>query len=325
MWMNIPMVYEVKQDPFSKSYYVTTLTHKFKEPEKLYGDARRYRDVIWKGLERKNLIGGVMLLGLKGAGKTEIAKSIANRAIDHGMSVYLITNVEFSPDLISFLETLDNAVLFFDEFGKTFSIEEQEKMLTLLSNTLGRRRLVLVTENEPYKISKLIRNRPGRLKYSVTFNKLDKNTIIEYCEEKGVNKSFLDELLKSYLSTKDFTFDHLKAIVEEHLEDPSIPFDTLISVLNVDFMKPTKILAIKRVLKDGKELDKKSYKVVPTTLSVGAIEAGDVYIDLFYNKEESGYYNDQTFFTSQDILEYDGKKLILESKPLRIEYELVEK
>jgi hypothetical protein len=243
----LPGVYDLVYDKFSDTYNLIPQTSKFTVPPKIYGDTKNKIEHVWGNFVRNGLRGGIILTGQLGSGKTEIGKVLSNRAIDNGMIVIRITNIPFKPTLLPFLESFDNVVLFFDEFGKTFGIRDQEKMLTLLSNTSGKRRIVILTENKKEMISRLIRNRPGRLRYAIHYNKVPISTVREYCEDHQVDKKFYEKLLKLYKSVTVFSFDHLKAIVEEHKEHPDLDIKDLVSILNLDVGDERKVIKLAKV------------------------------------------------------------------------------
>jgi len=237
-----PGVFEIKKDPISKEFYLDQKEYSYKVPPKLYGNMQNYVDFYWKSFERTKFVGGLMLTGQKGSGKTMIAATLCNMAIARGLRVVEITNTTFSTDLLRFIDDLDKVVLFFDEFGKNFNTQQQDKMLTLLSNISGKERLIFITENVPQRISEFIRNRPGRVKYSMHFNKLPMKVVEEYCKEFNVNEDFYKEFLSAYKSIITFQFDHLIAVVDEHLNNPMMEFDELVEMLNIDGLTGTKTL-----------------------------------------------------------------------------------
>jgi len=345
--LNLPGVYEIIQDPVSKQIIPIYKSHKFDTPEKLYGEIKDYVNVIWKSFKRNNYKGGVILTGLMGSGKTEIGKVLSNKAIDEGMSVYLIKNIKDVDMLISILDNLDNAVLFFDEFGKNFPMEAQEKMLTILSNPTGKRRLTIITENESFRISRFIRNRPGRIRYALNFDKLPKSVVIDYCKDKNVSLEFLKEILEIYPISTDFTFDHLKALVEEHLNNPDIPTEILFKVLNIDFLKTTKYLKLKKATFKGKDITSCiDAEVMPYSrlleLDIAITIKGDCKVfekdeklwssllnEIFNMPAEAAgpkeTFSRSVWFTKNDIRKSDENEVVVKYKDFEITFELFEK
>jgi len=267
-------VFEIRKQPDSNDYYLEQKFYTYKTPPKLYGDMQKYVDFYWKSFIKTNFVGGLMLTGQKGSGKTLISSALCNLAIGRGMQVVEVTNIQFTPALLRFLDDLDNVVLFFDEFGKNFTTHQQDKMLTLLSNLAGRERIVFITENVPQRISEFIRNRPGRIKYSLHFNKLPLKVVEEYCREKQVDVKFYDEFISAYKAIVIFQFDHLIAIVDEHLSNPDMEFNELVELLNVEGLTGVKTLIPTTATNIETGTVLKIVSINPETLTIDELERG---------------------------------------------------
>ena len=243
-----------------KKFTLELVTHRYDVPTRLYGKLRFYIDFYWRRFKKHNFRAGLLLTGSAGAGKTELAKILCNNAIDSGLRVITLTNVKFSIELISYLDSLNGVLLFFDEFSKTFRWDNQEKMLTLLSNTLAKERLVIMTENNKSTISEFIRNRPGRVLYSKHFSKIESETVIEYLNDHPIDIKFKDKFMDLYKRVTTFTFDHLSAIVSEHLDEPDIDFDMLIELLNLEGFSPSKVISLVDIIYTGDDDTFKDFK-----------------------------------------------------------------
>jgi hypothetical protein len=69
-----------------------------------------------------------------------------------------------------------------------------------------------------------MRNRPGRIFYSLDFKGLEQDFIIEYCEDNLANKTYIQGVCRVAAMFDQFNFDMLKALVEEmnrYNESPS--------------------------------------------------------------------------------------------------------
>lgn len=244
-----PAVFEIIEikDKGNKRFELKEISKKYTVPKKLYGKLKFYINFYWKSFIRKKFKSAVLLTGIAGAGKTEIAKVLSNQCIDYGLRVVSVTNIRFSPELLQFLEELESVVLFFDEYGKNFRWDEQQKMLTLISNTLDRERIVLLTENDKNNISSYIRNRMSRVPYAKDFEKLESETVREYMDDFHLSDSFKQSLLELYQSASVFAFDHLQGIVDEHLANVDIPFNDLIDLLNLDIFTKKLYLHIEAI------------------------------------------------------------------------------
>jgi len=307
-------VFEIRKQPNASEYYLEQKFYTYKTPPKLYGDMQKYVDFYWSSFVKTNFVGGLMLTGQKGSGKTLISSALCNLAIGRGMQVVEVTNVQFTPNLLRFLDDLDNVVLFFDEFGKNFNTNQQDKMLTLLSNLAGKERIVLITENIPQRISEFIRNRPGRVKYSLHFNKLPLKVVEEYCKEKMVEERFYNDFIAAYKSIVTFQFDHLIAIVDEHLSHPDMEFNELVSLLNVEGLTGVRTLipAAATDIETGDVI--KMTSINPETITLNDFERGACfYINVEIPIKESSSDQQQTPFNNRP---FDVKAIMINSKTL---------
>lgn len=315
--LTLPMqtgIYEIIEN--RNKFTLKLISDKFTEPDKIYGKLKFYVKFYFKAILRKNFKVGFMFTGIKGAGKTELAKILCNKCIDHGLRVVNVNNVRYSKELVIFLETLDNTVFFFDEFSKIFKWDGQERLLTFLSNTLGRERVVIITDNNINNISDFIKNRPGRVRYGKHFEKLEIETVIEYMEDFDLDNEFKENLLKLYKKTPDFTVDHLKAIVSEYLEVKDIEFDELISLLNLSSMVPEKVLQLVSVnyvgdlvkYKDASIDITKYVLVTPTKLNAKSLTI-DFTININISYEDEKLKNKTLFLSKKDIFEMVSDKI----------------
>ena len=252
---SIPGVYSLIDNP--QKDLPPIMDFKFKKynlPDKLYGEIPILANFFYDAFKRKNYTGGVILTGEPGAGKTELAKIICNKAIKDGLRVLDLSNTKLTKTYIKYLETLDDVVLFFDEFGKIIPSQEQDKLLTLFSNPVGVKRIIIITENEQFRISPFIRNRPGRIRYSKHFDKVPLSTVKDYLEDKNVDEDFYNEVLNLYRKMPRFAFDHLQAIVDEYLMFPNMEFKDILEILNLDFITGIKEINIDKVFINGTEV-----------------------------------------------------------------------
>ena len=182
---------------------------------------------------------GVMLTGEKGSGKSRASEILANKAIDYNMCVVMVTDVTTNIAILPFLESLYNMVIIFDEFSKNFDMRLQNKMLTMFSAIGPDKKLFILTENDRCTVSPYLRTRPGRVKYAIDYNRLKQGVVIEYCKDNGVyNTPFFEELMDIYSRASKFTFDHLQALVSEHIFVPDYTMEELLEILNLDELVP---------------------------------------------------------------------------------------
>ena len=106
-------------------------------------------------------------------------------------------------------------IIIFDEFEKVYDNEEQEKLLTLLDGVYPSKKLFVITTNDKYRVNQHMRNRPGRIFYRLDYTGLEREFIIEYCEDNLDDKTHIESICRFSMMFNAFNFDMLKALVEE--------------------------------------------------------------------------------------------------------------
>jgi hypothetical protein len=116
-----------------------------------------------------------------------------------------------------FIQDIDQpAVVMFDEFEKVYNKRElQEGLLTLLDGVYPTQKLFILTVNDGYAVNDYMRNRPGRIFYSIEYEGLDEAFIKEYCEDCLERKDRIQSVLTYSKMFTRFNFDMLKALVED--------------------------------------------------------------------------------------------------------------
>jgi len=177
---------------------------------------------------------------------TETCKILCNIAIDNNMPVIEVSNLEATMELVQFLSGLNDVVIFLDEFVKNFA-SLQDTMLTALSDLYKTNKLFIITENDSRRINQYILNSPSRIKHHYRFKRIGKDVLEEYSTDMKVREDFLKDLLLKYDRSPVFSFNHLRAIVEEHVEYPNDSLDDLIGRLNVSVLDNTTALKVTKV------------------------------------------------------------------------------
>jgi hypothetical protein len=161
---------------------------------------------------------GILLNGEKGSGKTLLAKKLSIEAAKLGMPTVIVNSAwkDLQDKFNKFIQDITQpCVILFDEFEKTFDINDQKQILTLLDGVYPTKKLFVLTCNDKYRIDSHFSNRPGRIFYMINYVGLEDEFIVEYCNDLLNDKSFIDKIVKIAKFFANFNFDMLKALVED--------------------------------------------------------------------------------------------------------------
>lgn len=268
-----PAVYKVdiKHVDNNKTFKLIKDYDRMPEEKKKYGKLDKYVERSWNTYTKLRDGGklgfGLAAVGYKGMGKTDFLSALANKAIDNGMIVVLVTNVKASIELVNYLATLNNVFIMFDEFAKNFSYELQEKMLTMFNNLDNKSRFIAVSENSLRDLSDFFLDRPGRIHYLLEFETTDNNTIKEYCKDHDISDKLIKQIIESARKTTNFSFDFLKGIALEHKIYPNDTLEEMLEFLNLKKLQKRSyldIITIEKVVRDkhdrAKFISRKEYE-----------------------------------------------------------------
>lgn len=201
-------------------------------PEKIYGDNLKRVDRIMRTFEARKESTGVMLIGLKGSGKTMDAKLLARTCISLSMPVLLVNTAYSGQQFNEFLSNIkQECMVFFDEFDKTYAENNgndnndenvnhsQAGLLTLLNGTVQGKKLFVFTANEPKRLDDNLFHRPGRIFYTKHYASIEADVALGYIQDalKDPSERNLRELQYLCMFGVDcgMTMDVLSSIVEE--------------------------------------------------------------------------------------------------------------
>jgi hypothetical protein len=141
---------------------------------------------------------------------------LAVNAAEVGVPTIVINEPWCGEGFNAFMQMIEQpTVILFDEFEKVYDKDDQEKMLTLLDGVYPSKKLFVLTCNDKWRVDSHMRNRPGRIFYSLDFKGLEQDFIVEYCEDNLKNTAQIDSVCRVAAMFDQFNFDMLKALVEE--------------------------------------------------------------------------------------------------------------
>ena len=219
-----PGIYELVQPelPANRRIGLSKLYDKFEFPEKFYqiGPKKLIDRIktVWDSdeFQEKNKSIGVILNGLKGSGKTWMAKQISN---EMDMPVLIIDN-SFDGDILGFIRNLNfSCTVLVDEAEKIFKLGDDDDILLRMIDNAGSnisRHLFILTTNTLDVNPNLI-GRTGRIRYLVNFKNLPENIVKEYIDDnlKPEYNDLKNQILEKVNLLEYNSIDLLKSIVEE--------------------------------------------------------------------------------------------------------------
>lgn len=229
--------YTVFQDPDTMEYYLSRIED-YKCVGKTYGSVDRHVERIYRTFQDRPSGTGVLLEGIRGSGKSTLAKLISIRARSEDIPTIVINEPHHGENFNRFIQSIDQpAVILFDEFEKVYDEKRvqggQGSLLTLLDGSYPSKKLFVLTCNDKFKVNEHMRNRPGRIYYVISFDTLETSFIEEYCNDHLIDKSQIERICNIGQMFNKFSFDMLKAIVEEVNRFGEQSVADLIRIMNI--------------------------------------------------------------------------------------------
>ena len=196
-------------------WYLERYADEFTFPFKIYGLETEFIDYVVKTYHSTTGNFGVLLNGVKGTGKTIVAKMIANRL---NLPVVILKNMgeDFNQDMLEFISSFNfDCIFFIDEFEKEFS--DQTGLLLKITDgvyTATNRRLFLMTTNK-LEINHNFIGRPSRIRYVKNFGNLSLDVVNEYLDAELLYPDMKEEIIEYIDGLSISTIDILKSLVEE--------------------------------------------------------------------------------------------------------------
>jgi SpoVK/Ycf46/Vps4 family AAA+-type ATPase len=195
-----------------KGLYLQHTREKFEIPKKIYAHDKDFIKRVIRSFQSTNRNMGVLLTGLKGAGKTITAKIIANEL---NLPVILIShNYEGIPEFINDINF--ECVVFIDEYEKVFVRDERGKLLSCMdgTQTSTQKSLYLLTTNNLYVNENLL-NRPSRVRYVKKYEDLNKGQVAEIVNDLLSIKENTEDTIEVISNLDSITIDLVIELIKE--------------------------------------------------------------------------------------------------------------
>lgn len=252
-------VYTVNEDLMGLFFQHAT---DFGDPGRVYGNANARATRILNTFQEREGGLGVLCVGEKGSGKTMLSKIIAHRAgTELGIPTIIVNQPLAGDAFCKIIRDLPSAVILFDEFEKVYPEREQQgQILTLLEGVYSSNKLFLFTANNQYALNQYMINRPGRIFYYFQYDSLEREFIIEYCEENLKDKDQISSVLTASMIIGKFNFDMLKSMVEE-MNRYNESAKEVMGVLNIRPME-SGVEYDELLILNGVEIDNDDYSIL---------------------------------------------------------------
>lgn len=210
---------EDKPFEFPEKYYLSDADNKFIEKVvNMYGIT-------------KNLTLGTLLSGMKGSGKTLMAKKIA---VASGLPIIVIDKSVDSDEIESFFAKIhDNVCVIMDEIDKYWNTRYLLGFLDGVKPTC--KKLVLCTCNNEKEIDEYLNDRCSRIRYKKKFTSLTKDAVL------GILSDMIEDKEKAKAAT-EFIYNHIDVVSydnvivfgEEIQCSPEDSYESILADMNIE-------------------------------------------------------------------------------------------
>ena len=216
--MDVPCLSEIDSFVFPDNYLLNEADEKF------------MNKIINTYNKTDKLTTGVLFSGLKGSGKTLMAKKTAEKS---GLPVIVINGAVRSADIESFFSQVsDEVCIIMDELDKNWYLPQLLGFFDGVKQSC--KKLILCTANEEKDIDKYMNDRCSRIRYKKVFDSIDKNVAKTILSKYFSTDEAADGAAEFCCSAmRVVSYDNVVVFGEEHQNNPDADFDDLLDDLNI--------------------------------------------------------------------------------------------
>src|SRR5574343_423256 len=192
--------YTVFQNPDTGEFYLSKIDD-YECHGKVYGSISKHVDRVFSTFMDRPSGTGVLLEGIRGSGKSTMAKLLSIRCRSEEIPTIVINEPHHGENFNRFIQSIEQpAVIMFDEFEKVYDEKRvaggQAALLTLLDGSYPSKKLFVLTCNDKFKVNEHMRNRPGRIYYVISFDTLEQTFVEEYCKDHLNDQSLIERVVR---------------------------------------------------------------------------------------------------------------------------------
>lgn len=205
-------------------------------PEKMYmpDSDEKFIDKTLNSFDVSVRTMGVLLAGLKGTGKTVMAKAIAERSKLPILTIDNSLHPNYLKKLFSKLENTSMCIIF-DEFDKLGERYDSDQILRVLDGVSSSgRHLVLFTCNNTDDVNTYMLDRCGRIRYYREFKEMSPSLINEILNDRLDDKTEVTPLTDFIVKNFNLvSFDNITAFADEINNYPNETYEDLFKDMNI--------------------------------------------------------------------------------------------
>ena len=205
-------------------------------PKKIYSTEQdtKFVNKVVKAYANTASTLGIMLSGLKGSGKTMLAKIIAKQS---NLPIVIVDNYVHPSQLNKALKKFSDMeiCLLFDEVDKVGDRYDDDYLLKVLDgvDTTGKK-MIIFTANDDSVINEYMKDRCSRVRYWKNFKEVPTSLIVSILDDKLKDKSKIKSLVDFIKDNFNcISFDNIISFVDEVNMNPNDSFEELFEDMNL--------------------------------------------------------------------------------------------